>query len=121
MFASVVTQTFSYFSSDLLRLGPYMYLNKVNSIIRYTANLAQNRNISCFLSFHIISKVCICLPTLSQLLEVFILYYLFLLLKLSILLFILSSVNTILDVYKSFFEITSESGLTTEKGILYKL
>jgi hypothetical protein len=65
MFASVVIQTFSYFSSDLLCSGPYTYLNSVNSIVRYTANLAQNRSIPYFLFFHIISKVYICLPTLS--------------------------------------------------------
>jgi hypothetical protein len=121
MFAFVVTQTFSYSSSDLLRLGPYTYLNSVNSIIRYITNFTQNHSIPCFLCFHIISKVCICLPTLSQLLKVFILYYLSLLLKLLTSLFILSFANTMLDVYKLSFETTFGSSSTIEKGILYKL
>jgi hypothetical protein len=121
MFAFIVTQTFSYFSFDLLRLRLYTYLNSINSIIKYVVNLAQNYSIFCFFFFYVISKVYMCLLTFSQLLKVFILYYLSLLLKLLTSLSIFSFANAILSVYKLSFETTSESGLITEKGILCKL
>jgi succinate-acetate transporter protein len=121
MFAFVVTQTFSYSSSDLLRSGPHIYLNSVNSIVRYIANLAQNHSISCFFFFYVIFRVCVCLPTLGQPLEVFILYYLSLLFKLLTLLSTPSSANAMSGVYKLSSETTSGSGLTIGKGILYKL
>jgi hypothetical protein len=121
MFASVIIQTFSYSSSNLLRSRPHTYLNSVNSIIKYIVNLAQNRSILCFLFFYIISKIYMCLLTLNQPLKVFILYYLSLLLKLSTLLFIFFFANAILDVYKLSFKTTFRSGLITGKGILYKL
>jgi hypothetical protein len=117
MFASVVTQTFSYSSSDLLRSGPHTYLNSVNSIVGYAANLARNRSIPCFLFFHVISKVRVCLPTLGQPLEVFISYYSSSLLKSSTSLSTPSSANAMSGVYESSSETTSGSGSTTGKGI----
>jgi hypothetical protein len=121
MFAFIVIQTFSYFSSDLLRLRPYTYLNSINSIIRYTANFAQNCSIFCFFFFYIILRVYMYLLTLSQPLKVFILYYSSLLLKLLTLLSTSFFVNTMLNVYKLSFKTIFGFSLITGKGILYKL